>query len=76
MLITHPIIYVMSMQAMARYFREEGIPAWRLPDLVTHDDSILDDVLSVVRLLRRVWATHRPVAHHSPRSVQQGAAAR
>ena len=69
-----PIVYVMSMQAMAKYFREEGIPipAWCLPGLATHDASIRAGVLSLVRTLRRMWATHSLVKHHPAHGVRQG----
>jgi hypothetical protein len=34
------VTYVVSQRAQERYYREEGIPAKPLPDLVSNDDVL------------------------------------
>jgi hypothetical protein len=49
---TRLVAYVASQQAQERYYREEGIPARRLTDLVPNDADVLAGVRRVVQAVR------------------------
>jgi hypothetical protein len=46
------VAYVASQRAQERYYREEGIPAKPLPDLIPNDADVLAGVRRVVQAVR------------------------